>query len=298
MVSGSENNLRAKPFLIGTSSALTPLILTKDVIEKNLLCADKGIPNILSTGPMAGATAPVTFAGAIVIANAESLSQLVISQLKKPGAPCIFGAVTTIMDMKTMIFSYGAPELSLMVAALTEMSRFYKLPMFSTAGCTDAEIAGAQAGAEITSQVMLSALSGADLIHDVGITHHSAMISPEIMVLTNEIIDMVKVLMNGIEINEETLPLDLIEHVGPGGNYISEAHTLKHFQKFWMPTIFDRSLTKGGKHCEEMLNEKTIKILDTHKPKPLPDDLVKELKKLEKTWFDEVGLKYEYPARK
>ena len=109
---------------------------------------------------------------------------------------------------------------------------------------------------------------------------------------------MVKVLMGGIEINEETLPLDLIEQKGPKSNYLTEAHTLKHFRKFWVPRVFDRSFKKeGAKSCEELLNEKTIKILETHQPKPLPEDLVKELKKVEKTWFDRVGLKHEYPKR-
>ena len=294
IVAGGENELQARPFVIGVSAVISPLVLNEDALRKSLFCAEKGIPNILACGPMAGATAPATFAGALVIANAEILGQLVISQLKKPGAPCIFGAVVTIMDMKTTIFSYGAPELSLIVAGLTEMSRFYKLPMFGTAGCTDAQIVGAQAGAEITTQVLLSALSGADFVHDVGIIHHSSMISPELIVLTDEVIEMVKTIMNGIEINDTTLPINLIDSVGPGGNYLTEDHTLKNFRNFWVPTVFDRSSDKGGKHCEELLNEKTINIMETHKPKQLPDDVVGELGKLEKTWYEEIGLKYEF----
>jgi trimethylamine--corrinoid protein Co-methyltransferase len=110
---------------------------------------------------------------------------------------------------------------------------------------------------------------------------------------------MVKVLMGGIEINDETLPLELIERIGPKGNYITEKHTLKHFRKFWAPRIFDRSATsqEDFKHAEDLLNQKTIEIMETHQPKPLPEDLVRELKKVEKTWFDRVGLKHEYPKR-
>ncbi|MBE9514339.1 MAG: trimethylamine methyltransferase family protein [Chloroflexi bacterium] len=109
---------------------------------------------------------------------------------------------------------------------------------------------------------------------------------------------MAKVLMRGIEINDETLPLDLIERLGPKANYLSESHTFKHFRKFWVPTVFDRSFVKkeGTKDCEQLLNEKTIEILRTHQPKPLPEDLVKELRKMEKTWLDRVGLK-EYPKK-
>ena len=269
-------------------------------LDRGLLCAEKGIPMIVGGGEMAGATAPATIPGAIAISNAECLSQIAILQLKKPGTPLIYDGHATIMDMKTTIFSYGAPEMSLAIAVLTEMSRYYKLPMFGTAGCTDSEVIDAQAGAEIALQVLMSALSGADLPHDAGLMYHSMMASPELLVFVDEIIDMVKILMGGLEINDETLPLDLIDQVGPGGDYVSQSHTLKHFRKFWVPTIFDRSLAKGedNKNCEGLLNEKTIKILETYEPKPLSEDLMKELKKIEGTWFAQAGLKHEYPKRK
>ena len=299
IVTGGEEQLRKKPFFVGSSEPVTPLIQGKDAMEKSFLCAEKGIPNVVYGMPMAGATAPATFPGCLAIANAEVLSQLVVLQLRNPGAPVIFGAIPSIMDMKTTICSYGAPEMSLMVGALTELCHYYKLPMFGTAGCTDADIIGIQAGTEITYQILISMLTGADLVHDVGLTYHATMLSPELMVLADEIIDMVKVLMGGIEINDETLPLDLIERLGPSSNYLSEGHTLKHFRKFWVPRIFDRSFTRkeGVKDCEQLLNEKTIEILKTHKPKPLPEDLVKELKKMEGTWFKQVGLEHVYPKR-
>jgi len=118
-------------------------------------------------------------------------------------------------------------------------------------------------------------------------------------VLADEIIGMVKTLTRGLETSDETLPLRMIERLGPKSSFISEKHTLKHFRRFWAPTVFDRSFSwePPAKGCEELLNEKTIKILQTHNPKPLPDDLVKELKKMEKTWFKQAGLKYEYPKR-
>ncbi len=298
IVAGGEEQLRKKPFFGGSSEPVTPLVQGKDALEKTLLCAEKGIPNVIYSMPMAGATAPATFAGCLAIANAEVLSQLVVAQLKKPGAPVIFGAIPSIMDMKTTIFSYGAPEMSLMVGALTQVSHYYKLPMFGTAGTTDTDVVGAQAGVEITYQILIQTLARADLIHDVGLSYSARVIIPELIVLANEVIDMVKVLMGGIEINDETLPLDLIERLGPKANYLSQAHTLKHFRSFWVPKVFDRSFVKkeDTKICEELLNERTIQILETHKPKPLPEDLVRELKKVEKTWLERAGMK-EYPKR-
>jgi len=299
IVAGGEKQLREKPFFMGSSQPVSPLIQGKDPMEKSLLCAEKGIPNFIYPMPMAGATTPATLPSCVAISNAEVLSQLVVLQLKNPGAPVIIGSIPSIMDMKTTIFATGAPELSVMLVALTELGHYYGLPVKGEAGLTDAEAIDAQAAAEITLQIIFSALSGADLVHNIGLMYHSTATSPELIVLADEIIGMVKVLMSGMEINSETLPLDLIERVGPGGTYITESHTLKHFRKFWMPTIFDRSFTKtkSVKDCEELLNQKTIELIKTHKPKPLPEDVVKELKKMEKTWFDRVGLKHEYPKR-
>jgi trimethylamine--corrinoid protein Co-methyltransferase len=298
IVVGGEEQLRKKPFFGSSSEPVSPLIQGKDALEKSLLCAEKGIPNIIYSMPMAGATAPATFAGCLVIANAEILSQLVVVQLKNPGAPVIIGAIPSIMDMQTTIFSYGAPELSLMVGALTELCHYYKLPMFGTAGCTDAEKVGIQATAEVTYQVMITALTGADLVHDVTVMYHATLGSPELTVLVNEIIGMVKVLLGGIEINNETVPLSLIERLGPRATFLTEKHTARHFKKFWVPQIFDRSFIKTAedKDCEQKLRDKTIQIIKTHMPKPLPPEIVRELKKVEAMWLNQMGLN-EYPKK-
>jgi trimethylamine--corrinoid protein Co-methyltransferase len=298
LVGGGEERLRKKPFFGSSSEPVSPLMQGKEAVDKSLLCAEKGIPNIIYGMPMAGATAPASFPGCLAIANAEILSQLVVTQLKKPGAPVIVGAIPSIMDMKSTIFSYGAPELTLMVGALTELLHSYKLPVFGTAGCTDAENVGVQATAEVTYQVLVTMLTGADLVHDVAVAYHATVGAPELIVLVNEIIGMGRVLLGGIEINEETLPLDLIEKVGPRGTFISEKHTLKHFRKFWAPTIFDRSATKtpDAKDCEFKLREKTMDLINNHQPKPLPESTLKELAKVEANLLRRLGLK-EYPKR-
>lgn len=299
MVAGGEEELRKRPFFMGASEPVSPLTQGKDALEKSLLCAEKGIPNFVYPMPMAGATAPATLAGCVAISNAEVLSHLVLLQLKKPGTPIIIGSIPSIMDMKTTIFATGAPELSVMLIALTELSHYYKLPIMGTAGMTDADVVGIQAATEATYQIMALALSGVDLVHNIGLMYHSTVISPELFVLEDEIIDMVKVLTGGMEINEETLPLDLIEKLGPKATYLTESHTRKHFRRFWVPKIFDRSFSKPpdvdtGK---ERLQQRTIEILENHRPEPLPEELVRELKRVEKTWFDRVGLKHEYPKR-
>jgi trimethylamine--corrinoid protein Co-methyltransferase len=299
VVAGGEEQFLKKPFFIGSCEPVSPLVHGKDALEKSLLCAGKGLPCVVYGMPMAGAATPATFAGCLAIANAEVLSQLVVLQLKNPGTPVIYGSIPSIMDMRTTIYSYGAPELALMGAALTEVCHHYELPMFGVAGSTDAKTIGVQTGAEVTYEILTSALAGMDMVRSACFVHNARVGSPEMIVLGNEIVDMVNVLMGGIEINDETLPLELIERIGPKGNYISEKHTLKHFRKFWAPRIFDRSATsqENFKHAEDLLNQRTIEVMETHQPKPLPEDLVRELKKIEKTWFDRVGLKHEYPKR-
>jgi trimethylamine--corrinoid protein Co-methyltransferase len=299
IIAGGEKELRDKPFFIGSSEPVTPLSQEKDAMEYSLWCAEKGIPIFVYSMPMAGATTPATWPAVLVMGTAEVLSQLVVLQLKNPGTPVIFGSMPNMMEMRTTIYPYGAPELSFLVAAQTEISHYYKLPMLGTAGCTDSDVIDAQTAIEVTYQILMSALSGADFVHDVGLIHWGRAISVELMVLCDEIIDMVNVSMSGIEINEETLPLDLIDRVGPRGTYISEKHTLKHFRKFWVPSIFDRSVVKGENtnRCLDLLKEKTIKILKTHQPKSLSEDLEKELKKVEESWFKKAGAEYMYPKR-
>ncbi len=170
MVAGGEKELQAKPFFIGFSEPVSPLMQGKNAIKKSLLCAEKGIPNVVSSVPIAGATAPATFPAVLAIGNAEFLSQLVVIQLKKSGAPVVFGSQPSIMDMKTTIYSFGAPEAHFLDAALTELGHYYKLPVLGTAGQTDADIIDAQAATEATYQILMAALSGADfqnLVHGV-----------------------------------------------------------------------------------------------------------------------------------
>jgi len=303
LIAGGLEELRSRPFFFGSVEPISPLIHGQDALEKSLLIAEYGLPNVVYSMPMAGATAPATFAGTLAVMNAELLSHLTIMQLKREGAPVIYGAMPNIIDMRTTIFPYGSPELNLLVGAATELAHHYDLPMLGTAGCTDAKVMGVQTGLEAMSQVMSSALFGANMVHDVGLMDHATMISPELMVLTDEIVDMAEVMLRKLDVDEESLTLDLVGKVGPGGSYLAEDHTLDHYRSFWVPEILDRSMgTKRGKtasvvHSEELLRKKTLKIIESHSPKPLDEDLLSEIKKIEKTWFERLGLDHVYPEK-
>ena len=298
-VTGGYDNLRRKPYFWCAVEPVSPLVQGNDAVEKTLICAEYGVPNVGYSMLMGGASAPATFAGILALANAETLTLLLISQLKKEGSPYIYGAIPNIMDMKTAVFTYGSPELSLLVGALTEVSHYYKLPMWGTAGCTDAKKNGLQTGLEVMHQCMMSSFTGADFIHDVGLIANGMQVSPELIVLVDEVIDMIDVFLKGIAVNDAAFALDLIEKVGPGGNFISEEHTFQNFRNFWEPTILDRTIAVHGTedkkeiHSEALLKEKTIHLLESHEPQRLPEKMEQEIRKVERSWFDRVGLNYD-----
>ena len=294
LIAGSEGRFRQAPTIAAISSAISPLSYDNETLEKIIFCAEKGIPQVLFPGPQAGATSPASFAGTIVQGSAESLSGLVVAQLVRKGAPVIYGAFTTIMDMATAIFSYGAPELNLMTAAMAQMAKHYHLPFFGTAGCSDAKFHDdPQAAIEATFSCLSSALSGANLVHDLGLLDHSAVISPDYLVLVDEILSMVNQYMRGILVNDETLALDLIDRVGPGGHFLEEAHTMRHFRDVWYSQLFDRTnfdtwCQEGSIHFAERLREKTRKLMDID-TEPLPAEVMKEMDRMEIKWYKDSG---------
>ncbi|MBS3784187.1 MAG: trimethylamine methyltransferase family protein [Anaerolineae bacterium] len=288
LIAGSEEQFHQAPTCVHYSEPISPLLYYDPAVEKILFCAEKGIPLINYPAPQAGSTAPATFAGEIVQGSAESLSGLVLAQLVNPGAPFIYGAFATVMDMRTTVFSYGAPEMSLMVAAMAQMAQHYELPFFGTAGCSDAKFPDAQAAAEAAFSCLASALVGANLIHDAGWLDHGSVASPAYIVLVHEILHMVEHFMPGVLINKETLALEVMDRVGPGGHYLEEEHTYNHFKDVWYSDLFDRTilqewLAQGGKAFAERLRERT-RAATEHEPAPLPEDVLAEMEEMAKHW--------------
>jgi trimethylamine--corrinoid protein Co-methyltransferase len=164
------------------------------------------------------------------------------------------------------------------------MSNYLDIPMFGTAGCTDAKLVDEQAAVENAISVMMSAQSGANLIHDVGYIEHGNTASLENLVICDELVGYARMLTRGIEVSEETLALDVIDSVGPGGNFLMEEHTLRHFKtETWYPDLFERKIyenwvKEGKKTLTQRANEKVIDILENYKPEPLPADVQKKIR--------------------
>jgi len=286
LIRGGEEEFRLNPLFIIYIEPVSPLYHGKEAVEKLLFAAEKGIPAMYTPCPSAGATAPATIAGMLVQDLAETLLGLVLADLKKPGLPLVMGGVQTIMDMRTSTYCYGAPELSLASAASTDISKWLGLPMFSTGGCSDSKVVDTQAAVEATISLYTAMLSGASLIHDVGYLDSGLNGSLQMLVLCDEIIDMLKHIGKGIQVDEDHLALDIIDQVGPGGQFLSEDHTFEHYRtEFWLPKLLDRSnyetwAEAGKKTLNDRLQEKMNHILETHHAAPIDPNVMKEMKRI------------------
>jgi trimethylamine--corrinoid protein Co-methyltransferase len=210
-------------------------------VERLVFCADHEVPLIYIPTIIPGASGPLTLAGSLALAIAECLAGLVMHQVQKPGAPFIFGACVSRLDMRTMLFPYGSPEWRLNDLVMAELARHYGFPVFGTAGATDSRLVDAQAGAEYANSLLVAALAGTNLIHDVGYLDAGLMASLESIVLGVEQIRWVKRSLGRLEVLDQTLGLDAIAEVGPGGLFLEHAHTLEHLRTtVWSPHVLDR----------------------------------------------------------
>ena len=276
-VVGGEAQLREKPIHIHYSEPLSPLTHSFGAVEKLLYCADHGIPVNYTPGMMSGASVPVTLAGAITVGNAEALSGLVMHQLRAKGAPIISGFGTSTMDMRTSACIYGCPEYRLALSACADLYHYYGLPMWGTAGVSDANCLDQQASMEWAISIMTDAMHGANLVHDIGYLGQGLIGHPAGLVMCDEIISYVKRFVRGFKLNDSHIGLDVIREVGPGGDFLTTEQTMQKFQtEHWLPTQCNRDnldnwLKKGGKDWAETCTEKAREILKTHTPEPLSD---------------------------
>jgi trimethylamine---corrinoid protein Co-methyltransferase len=276
-VAGGYEVLAEQAHILLYSEPSSPLKQSETAIDKLLLMADYRLPVVHSPGPQMGATAPITMAGGLVMSVAEIMSSLVVHQLRRRGAPFVFGAGLHHMDMGAMQICYGSPEFQLTKAAVAQLGRWYGLPTWGYAGCSDAKVMDEQAAAEATMSVMMAKFTGANLIHDVGYMESGLTASYEMIVLTDELIAMTDHMMKGIEVNEQTLLVDELHEVGPGGQFLGTDATVKRYREFWFPELLDRKIrpqweAAGATTLGQRLNTKVRRIIKDYKPKPLTAD--------------------------
>jgi len=283
---GGQNAFEKRPNYIHYCEPLSPLTSNFEAVDKLIFAARHRIPVIFTPCPLAGGTAPMTAAGVIVQAAAESWMGLVLAQTIIPGLPFFMGGVLSVLDMSASIPAYGAPELSLMMAGITELSHFAGLPLWQTGGCTDSKTLDEQAAIEGTLSCFFSALTGGDLCHDVGYTESGITGSILQTAMMDEAIGYSRRITRGIEVNEETLATDVIHEVGPNGHYLTHKHTRQHFQtEFYMPNLCDRRSYQqwkdtGAKTMRQRVIERVRTILATHQPSQIKPETEKAIQEV------------------
>jgi trimethylamine--corrinoid protein Co-methyltransferase len=275
-VAGGEEGLRRNPICALYINVTSPLRHNTEALQKLLFMAGKGLPTTYTPVVLRGISGPVTPAGALALANAGELAGLVIAQLKREGAPIILsGGTNDMLDMRTLGDVYAAPENRVM---FVEMAHYYGLPVFGLGGASDSKLPDEQAAAEAAFSLILEALAGTHLVHDVGYLESGMTNSFEQIVICDELINYVKRFMQGLVVNEETLALDVIDQVGPHGDFLGTEHTARHYKEDWYPRLLDRNdfdtwKAAGGKTLRQRARERVEEILSSHRPEPLPKDV-------------------------
>ena len=281
MVVGGAESLRENPMVACYINVATGLRHNPEALQKLLYLSGKGLPLIYVPSTQGGATAPVTVAGAMAVAQAGALAGLVLSQLKREGAPFIMpGWGGNMLDMRTTVQPYADPDKR---ALVPDFVHFLGLPMFALAGCSDSKTVDQQAGIEAALTLMTDALCGGNIVHDLGYLESGMTGSLAQLVICDEILSWLEHFVRGVEISDETLALDLIDAVGPDGQYLDSDHTLKHHRERWYPDLFDRDnydgwLDKGSRTLEQRATERVTRILGGHTPEPLPQVAVEGIR--------------------
>ena len=280
---GDSKRLKEKPIVSCVQCPFSPLTYDKGITEGAIELGKAGIPVVLYPLPLSGMTGPATPAGTMVVANAEVLGGLVIQELASPGAPVVYCAGAGTMNFHTG--EQGeSPEGPLMELGLGQLACYYGLPNEREVFYGASKILSRQSRHH-TVEAMLTRMS-VEPVPDIvlGLGGLEGTTSLEAMVIDNEIVDYALRFVQGIEVNEDTLALEVIDKAGPGGHYLGERHTLKHFRERWMPRLdVDRLETwekEGVKSLGELAHEKVKEILATHKPTPLPEDVDREISRI------------------
>ncbi|HKJ27327.1 MAG TPA: trimethylamine methyltransferase family protein, partial [Anaerolineales bacterium] len=246
--------------------------------------AEAGLPVGFMTMTSCLTTAPATLAGNLAVGNAEVISAAALIQLAYPGAPFFYAAAQTASDPRTGAYTGGGPEDFLFGAATNKLADYYKLPLSMGSFATGAKWPNWQAGIENSLSTFMASVVMSDMLLGAGLLHGSRIFSFEQLLMDCEIFDIVHKMMQGIEVNEETLALDAVHAVGPGGNYLAQKHSRRHMRDIWLPKYFDRRTYEEWDQKKDdgrdWAREKARQVLQNHEPEPLDPKIVKEFERI------------------
>lgn len=286
-IAGGVERLRERPCIsVITSFSISPLKLDTQTTLIMQEAVRNQIPVALSCAPMAGSTSPVTLAGTLAQIHAEQLAGITICQLTKPGAPLLYGGIPGMANLSTMGYLGGGVECGMMNAAIHQLAEFIKVPNYNSSGLTDAKIPDTQAGWEKGMTTLLAAMGGSNYIHHAaGMLESMLTVAYEQFVIDDEIIGMCARVLKGIDVDPEHLALDVIDAVGPGGNFMMSTHTLEHMRTefFRGNGLTDRKgrdkwAAEGSRDARLRAREMAKKMLGNDVKPYIPDALDKVIR--------------------
>lgn len=284
LIAGGRKQLRQRPLLSLMQCSASPLGHDGGSLEAALLAAEAGIPTGFMTMAACLTTGPATLAGNLAVGNAEVIAATALLQLAFPGAPVFYAAAQTASDLRNGAYTGGGPEDFLFGAATNVLADFYNIPLSMGAFATGAKEPNWQAGLENGLSSFMASLTMADMLLGVGFLHGSRVWSYAEMMMDAEIFSMVHKMMKGIPVDEETLALDAIAAVGPGGNFLSQKHTRRHMRDIFLPQFMDRrpyaEWEDNKDNASDWALAKARKVLSEHRPGPLDEKLASELDKV------------------
>ena len=293
-VAGGAEAFQHKPFATCYINVTSGMIANAEALQKCMFLAEKGLPQLYIPLNAGGVNSPVTTAGCMASMNAGTLLGIVLSQLVRPGSPIAMpGWNGGPYNLKTMVGNYVLADEQ---GVPTSMGKYYDLPVFGLGGSTDSKVLDQQCGFEVTLSLMTSLLHGANIIHDVGFMDSGMQGSLQIIAIANDILGFLRAATRGVEVNDETLALDVIEELGPTGSFLDHDHTMRHYKEPFYSQLADKKqyslwLEQGGKTMEARATDMVDAILEKHQPEPLSVDIQQAIKKIverEQAWINSI----------
>ncbi|MFH2102146.1 MAG: trimethylamine methyltransferase family protein [Chloroflexota bacterium] len=284
LLAGGRDQLRRRPVLSLMQCSAPPLGHDGGSLEAALVAAEYGIPTGFMTMAACLTTGPATMAGNLVVGNAEVVAATAMLQLAYPGAPVFYAAAQTASDLRSGAYTGGGPEDFLFGAATNLLADHYNIPLSMGSFATGAKEPNWQAGLENSLSTFMASLVMADMLLGAGFLHGSRIWSYAEMMMDCEIFAIIHKMMQGIEVNDETLALETIAAVGPGGNFLSQKHTLKHMRDLFLPRFMDRRPYNEWEEKQDgaadWALDRARKLLVEHQPEPLDEKVSAEMSRI------------------
>jgi trimethylamine--corrinoid protein Co-methyltransferase len=284
VIAGGREALRKRPVLSLMQCTAPPLGHDGGSLDAALLAAEAGIPTGFMTMTACLTTAPATLAGNLVVGNAEVIAATALLQLAFPGAPVFYAAAQTASDLRSGAYTGGGPEDFLFGAATNILADYYNIPLSMGSFATGAKEPNWQAGVDNSLSTFMASVVMSDMLLGVGFLHGSRIWSYAEMLMDCEIFEIIRRVISGIEVNDDTLALDVIKAVGPGGNFLTQKHTRQHMREIFVPQFMDRRpyniWEEKRDGAVDWATAKARQILETHQPVPLDPGLSAELARI------------------